>query len=249
VSAWWRGHFDETWLRLHRDLFGEERSRQEVSALRELLGLPAGASVLDAPCGWGRHAALLEAGGYRTFGADLSRPLLGHAVAASRRLGVPARYACADLRALPFASASFDAVVDVFTSVGLFDDDEQERAALQELARVTRSGGVLILETTHRDDIARNFAPRDRWRATDGTRVQVRRRFDPVSGAARERWRWRGPEGDEGRSEHRLRVYTAGEVVRLIEAAGFVHLDLFGDWDGRPFAHDSPRLIVRAERI
>ena len=248
MTPWWRGHFDATWYDLHAQLFPPERSRQEVAAMLELLGLPLGARVLDVPCGWGRHTVPLAEAGLRAVGADLSRDLLERALAAARDAGVAARLARADIAALPFALASFDAVVEVSTGLGLFDDDDREIAALAELARVTKPGGQLLLETVHRDDIARNFARRDGWRSPDGTRVGIRRRFDPLRGVAAERWRWRAPDGRQGASEHRLRVYTAGEALGLLRAAGYEPVEVLGDWDGRAFDHESPRLIVRAVR-
>ncbi len=247
-TPWWRDHFDDAWYALHRDLFSAERSRHEVSALLELLGLPLGSRVLDVPCGWARHTAPLAEAGLWVAGADLSADLLRRGLAAFRDAGLTPRLARADVAALPFATAAFDAAIDVFTGLGLFDDDEREVAALAELARVTRPSGQLLLETIHRDDIARHFAPRDRWRDADGTRVSVRRRFDALRGVASERWRWRTSDGREGASEHRLRVYTAGEALGLVRAAGWEPIEALGDWDGRPFGHDSPRIIVRARR-
>ncbi len=76
----------------------------------------------------------------------------------------------------------------------------------------------------------------------------MRRRFDPVRGVVRERWRWRAPDGREGSSAHRLRIYTAGEALALLRAADLEVRELLGDWDGRAFRHDSERLIVRAEK-
>ncbi|HSM35286.1 MAG TPA: methyltransferase domain-containing protein, partial [Longimicrobiales bacterium] len=184
---------------------------------------------------------------------DLSLSLLRRAVqaraaapTAGSRPAVPSVVA-ADLAALPFVEGAFDAVVDVFTSVGLFDDDAREAAALAELRRVTRPGGRLLLETTHREDVERHFVERDRLRLDDGTRVRIRRRWNAERGVAHERWRWRTPEGTEGRSRHRLRVYAAEEVLALLEAAGYRPQELLGDWDGSRFSAESPRLIVLAE--
>jgi SAM-dependent methyltransferase len=254
VSPWWRRHFDDVWYRLHRGLFPEQRSRQEVAAMVELLGLPLGARVLDGPCGWGRHTAPLAEAGFLCVGADLSLPLLRRAVDVRGADGPAGSRAAptvvaADLAALPFAEGAFDAVIDVFTSVGLFDDDEREVAALSELRRVTRPGGRLLLETIHREDVERHFAERDRLRVDDGTRVRIRRRWDAERGVAHERWRWRTPEGGEGRSRHRLRVYAANEVLAFLETAGYRPEELMGDWDGSPFTGESPRLIVLAAAV
>ncbi len=243
--AWWRTYFDDVFFDLHEDLFPEEESRREVSAMLELLGLPVGARILDAPCGWGRHTTLFPAAGHPAFGADLSYDLLRRAAAASRARRLPLDYAAADLRALPFRDASFDAVVNVFTSLGLFLEDAEDVRALAEARRVLRPGGRLLLESMHRDDVIGTYAERDHWTLPNGIRVRVRRRFDPVSGISYERLRWRhGERGGEKR--HALRLRTATEIHGLLTAAGFGRLEYFGDWTGEPFAYDSPRLIAVA---
>lgn len=245
-ARWWRDFFDEAYFRLHDPLFPEAESRREVAAMIELLGLPVGARILDAPCGWARHDTLLDTAGFETFGADISRPLLDRGARALRDGGQPLRLAAADLRALPFASGSFDAVINVFTSLGLFLDDAEDVAALCEARRVLRAGGRLLLETMHRDDVVAHYARRDEWTLPDGTEVRVRRRFDPVTGISREVLRWRRGEAS-GEKRHALRLRTATEVDGLLREAGFMAPSYYGDWDGRPPAHDAPRLIAVAE--
>ncbi|HWV56105.1 MAG TPA: class I SAM-dependent methyltransferase, partial [Longimicrobiales bacterium] len=205
-TPWWRTYFDDIFFRLHVSLFPEEQSRREIAAMLELTGLPVGSRVLDLPCGWGRHTNLLAEAGHAAFGADISEALLRQAAADAAGSHLPSRYAAADMRALPFADGSFDAVFNVFTSLGLFARDEDDVRALSEARRVLAPGGRFLLESMHRDDVVAAFAERDRWVLDDGTEVRVRRRFDPVTGVSHERWRWRrGEESGEKRHTIRLR--------------------------------------------
>jgi SAM-dependent methyltransferase len=241
-TPWWRHHFDDDYFALHDPLFTEKRSRREVAGMRELLALPHGAAVLDAPCGWGRHTALLAEAGMHVVGADLSPALLSHA---SRGDASAPVYAAADIRALPFASASFDAVINVYTSLGLFLNDDDDIAALREAHRLLRPGGALLLESMHRDDVITHYAERDAWRLPDGTRIRVRRRFDPITGISREKLQWRrGEKG--GRKQHALRLRTATEIGALLRAAAFTSIEYFGDWHGTPFHHTDESLIAVA---
>lgn len=244
---WWRDFFDETFFRLHDPLFTEAESRSEVAGFLDLLGLPAGARILDAPCGWGRHTLLLPLAGVDAFGIDLSPTLLQRAAAGAHEQDPPARFAAADLRALPFPDRTFDAVINVFTSLGLFLRDDEDLRALREAYRVLRPGAKFLLETMHRDDIVAAYGARDRWTLPDGTEVRVRRRFDPVSGISYERLRWRRGE-ESGEKRHALRLRTATEIDGLLEAAGFEEREYYGGLDGRRFTHESPHLVVVGRR-
>jgi ubiquinone/menaquinone biosynthesis C-methylase UbiE len=238
-ADWWRDYFDEAWFRLHDPLFAESETRAEVAGMIELLGLHQGARVLDAPCGWGRHTVLLAAAGYRVVGADLSVPLLRRAMR-----GGPACVA-ADIRQLPFTDHAFDAVLNVFTSLGLFLEAGDELRVLAEARRVLRPGGALLLESMHRDDVVGQYAERDAWTLPDGTAVRVRRRFDAVTGISREWLRWRRG-AQAGEKQHALRLRTATEIAALLDAAGFVGVDWYGDWRGARFTHRSAHLIAVA---
>lgn len=242
---WWRTHFDETWFRLHKPLFPPELSRSEVAGMIELLGLPVGSSVLDVPCGWGRHTELLREAGFEAFGADLSSTLLRHARRHRRGRYASFPYAAAELRALPFPGGCFDAAVNVFTSVGLFDEDREELRALSEIHRVLTPRGRLLLETMHRDNVVCSFAEHDSWRLPDGTTIEAERSFDPLTGLSTEVWNWRRG-GEQGEKRHVLRLRTATEIAVLLRSAGFRDIRWFGGWDGQPFTHRSSELIAVA---
>jgi SAM-dependent methyltransferase len=256
-SPWWRTYFDDRYFELHDPLFSEQRSRREVAGMRELLALPVGARVLDAPCGWGRHTELLAESGCHAFGADLSYDLLRRVARTEADVSLrgdparagspstPAAYVAADIRFLPFRDAAFDAVLNVFTSLGLFRNDDDDIAALAEARRVLVPGGALLLESMHRDDVIASYAERDAWTLPDGTEVRVRRRFDPVAGVSRERLEWRRGE-QRGRKAHALRLRTATEIDALLRGAGFDRIEYFGGWSGHRFGHRSESLIAVA---
>lgn len=235
--------FDDAYRRLLAPFHSEAEARSEVAALREILGLAQDDRILDLGCGWGRHLRLLLEAGHDVVGLDRSLPLL-RGVRQARK---PIPLVAADMRDPPFPHAVFDVVLNIATSLGLFLDDDDALAALAATRYLLRPRGHLLLEGMHRDDVVAAFAPRDEWMLDDGTRVRARRRFDAVRGISYEVLRWAGPRGG-GSKSHALRIRSATELMRLLERAGFRTVRTWGEWDGAPFAHDSPRLIVLAER-
>lgn len=105
----------------------------EVDQIAALL--PAGARVADVGCGPGHHTALLRERGLRVAGFDLSLQML-----CAR--GVPG-VAQADMRALPLASGSLDAVWSAAAMLHVPRPDVPQ--VLGEFGRVLRPGGRLVL--------------------------------------------------------------------------------------------------------
>jgi SAM-dependent methyltransferase len=106
----------------------------------------AGRDVLDAGCGVGYGTKICaDAGAARVVGVDVSDTAL--ADAARRIRDVPrAEVRHADVCALPLATATFDVVL-CFEAIEHIADPER---ALDELRRVLRPEGVLLISSPHR---------------------------------------------------------------------------------------------------
>jgi malonyl-CoA O-methyltransferase len=99
----------------------------------------AGRRLLDAGCGTGRRLRAID-GAALAVGADLTWEMLAAG-------GAAGRLAAADVRALPFASASFDVVWCRLVAGHLPSLD----AAYAELGRVCRAGGTVVVTDFHPD--------------------------------------------------------------------------------------------------
>src|SRR5690606_35004186 len=129
-----------------------------------------------------------------------------------------------------------------FSTLGYFGVEEGDARVLRGIRRALRSGGSFLLETMHRDLVAREFAERDWWTTPDGDQVWVEREFDAVAGISHEVLRWRAADGAEGEKVHQVRIRSAPEWQVLLTACGLRPMEWFGDWDLHPFAHTSERL-------
>ncbi len=210
-----------------------------------LAGVAPGAEILDAPCGYGRHSIPLARAGYRVTGADRSPVLLDEA---RRRAGEGEwpRWVEADHRELPFDDATFDAALNLFSSLG-YRGEEGDRRTLGELRRVLRPGGALVVETAHRDALMRSFGPRGWDPLPDGGVVLEERRFDHAAGEIETTHTLVTAAGKRESHTYRLRVYTATELIRLLNEAGFGEIDAYGGVEGGELSEHAWRLVLVAK--
>ncbi|MFP3948310.1 MAG: class I SAM-dependent methyltransferase [Longimicrobiales bacterium] len=113
----------------------------ELDALLGLLGPVEGKRLLDAGVGEGRLALDPALAGADVTGVDVSLPMLRAARQRSLEARTFLHLAAADLKALPFRSASFDRVVAM--TVLCFVENPQ--VAVNEMARVLKPGGRLVI--------------------------------------------------------------------------------------------------------
>ncbi|MFN5582567.1 class I SAM-dependent methyltransferase [Gemmatimonas sp.] len=245
-SPWWATQFDQQYLHEYEPLFDLVQDRKEVARLIDVLELPAGARVLDCPCGQGRHAHLLAEAGFDVDGLDYSSDLL--AVAKKRGTGKTLRYTQGDMRRLPAKwSGRFDAVVNLFTSFGFFDDPNDDLRVLAQFARVLKPGGVLVWHGGARDGVMAKFLSRDWWSSGDGTMFGQERHFDPLSGFLDITSTWRGPKG-HGERAHRIRLYSASELAQRMRDVGLIVEQAFDSWSPRPLGRTSSEMMLVARK-
>jgi SAM-dependent methyltransferase len=216
---WADGYYGELYLDSVVDLLTPELSALEAAVVAQLLALGRDHSLLDLACGHGRHAWPLAGVARRVVGVDRSRPYLQRAAAAGPAEKRPPRFACADLRALPFADGAFDAACSWYASLFMYGEAEN-LAALAELARVLRPGGRAVVQ--HGNPLRLERSPRASARRLlpDGGLVEEEACFDAATGVERAHRRLIRPDGSRLEGTTALRYYRPAEWAALAGRAG-----------------------------
>ncbi len=117
--------------------------RFEREAVMALAAPAPGMTVADIGCGTGIYTAELLQAGARVTGVDISPEMLAIAAHRTARHGDAVAFLTGDAAALPFAAASFDMVTSI-TAMEFFTDP---RACLQDMYRIVKPGGRLVVAT------------------------------------------------------------------------------------------------------
>jgi hypothetical protein len=97
----------------------------------------------------------------------------------------------------------------------------------------------------HRDRLATIYQPRGWEPLPDGGLMVEERRFDQVAGEVETTHGLVDASGHRDSVTYRVRIYTATELVRLVEEAGFVGAACFGGLE-REALTIATRLVVLA---
>lgn len=237
-ADWFEECFGVDYLRIyqHRDETDAERVIDLIE--RNLRGRRIDA-VLDLACGAGRHTRLL-AERWWTVGLDLSMALLRVA----RRETADRPYVRADMRELPFGGASFDLVVNLFTSFGYFDDDREHARVLTCVGEAMTPDATLVIDFLNAAQVRGSLVPYDE-RIENGITIEQRRQISPDNRFVEKTitLRERGKDYIE-----RVRLLSPKDLERMLITAGFQVVELFGDYEGKSWSESSPRTIMFARR-
>lgn len=242
---WWKTHFDKVSL----SGYGlGPKTRREVLGTARLLGLRKPAAILDVGCGAGRHSLGLAALGHRVTGIDWSACLVEAAAKSARDTGAHAVFQRGDMRAMRFRSR-FDAAVNLFTSFGYFETEQEDVNVLRGIRRALKPGGVFLIDILNKSWLMRHFSPTFWQRSRDGDVLKAFNRlsFDPRSSRLSNRRTLYLRGGGRRRTFLRFKVYSQEDMTQLLARAGLQVQRAWGGFDGRPYGKDTFRLILLAK--
>ena len=235
------------WRATYPFLFTPEKlegTGDEIDRALELTSIRGGAA-LDLCCGPGRAAVALAERGFEVTGVDLTPYLLSKARRRARAAGVNVRFVRQDMR--DFRSAErFDLVVSMFSSIGYFEDREDDRRVFRNAFASLRPGGKCVFELAGRESIAQRFQPTSSKRLPDGSLLVERREILEDWTRIHNEWIV-VREGRAERFDFGLRLFSGQELRQELEGAGF-EVRLHGSLDGEPYAPGALRLIAVGTR-
>jgi len=202
---------------------------------------PGGPRVLDLCCGFGRISAELARRGCALTGVDITESYLETAREEAALDNLDIEYVHADARQFK-RPVFFDAAVNLYISLGYFENDADDLLMLRNVFDSLKAGGSLLIETLGKEIAVRDFVEAE-WFERAGFTVLTE--YEAVDSWTRLKNRWILIKGEKRIEKiFTQRLYAASELRALLREAGFASVEIYGDWDERPYDRDAAKLIA-----
>ena len=200
-------------------------AQAEADFLVKKLKLKSGMSLLDVPCGAGRHAVEFAKLGINVTAIDINTECLKYTRKNCKGLPVTAQKA--DMRDLSQYREKYDVATNLFTSFGYFPTDEENEMILKELISTLKPGGKLALHLINRDWLMKVFRPVD-WKIKGDVLELEARKYDPKTKYNESYLIILNQKTGKAKSYyHRTRLYSKSEIVRLLKRCGLKNVKVY----------------------
>ena len=220
------------------------KDRNEVDAqllmrnITQFLQLPEDTHILDLPCGKGRHSMYLNSLGYQVTGGDLSENSIAHA---NQFENDSLRFKVKDMRE-PY-NYSYDAVFNLFTSFGYFEDDQEDILVLQNMKNGLNEDGVVVLDFLNVVNVKNNLVEKE-LKTVDGIEFCIHREIK--DGFILKHISFTDKNVDHSYTEH-VKYIDLEKFKSYFTAAGLTIHHTFGDYKLSAYTPEtSDRLILVA---
>lgn len=233
---WFASWFDTPYYHiLYKDRDHTE-AQGFIDTITRYLNIEPGAKVLDLACGKGRHSIYLNQLGFDVTGADLSP----NSIAEAKKHENPTlRFVRHDMRE-PFPGR-FDAVFNLFTSFGYFDDEADNLRTLSAIRDSLDEAGLAVLDFLNAEAVIPHLVPEE-TKTVDSIDFHIKKWYDGTHIFKQIDFH---ADGSDHSFTEKVRAFTLSDFEKRMEAAGIYLLDVFGDYRLRKYHKtESPRLIL-----
>lgn len=236
TGNWYTSWFDTPYYHI---LYKDRNYREAqvfMDNLTHYLNLPENATVLDLACGKGRHSIYLNQLGFTVLGADLSENSIAEATINTNET---LHFKVHDMRE-PFEE-KFDAIFNLFTSFGYFENDEDNLTTLKAIKESLSEYGFAVIDFMNVAQVIETLIPEE-TKTVEDIDFHIKRYLK--DGHIYKEIDFE----DKGQKFHfteKVKALTLKDFEELMEEAGIYLLDIFGDYKLKKFHKtDSERLIM-----
>lgn len=169
TKDWFVSWFDTRYYHILYKDRDDTEAQDFMQNLVTFLKFQKGDKLLDLACGKGRHSVFLNSLGYDVIGADLSKNSIAYAKTYENE---QLKFVEHDMR--NSFNTKFDAILNLFTSFGFFDDDEDDIRVLQNIKNGLKKNGVAIIDFLNAKKVITHLVEHE-TKTVDGINFKISR--------------------------------------------------------------------------
>lgn len=236
IQNWFSNWFDTTYYHILYKERNEKEAKFFIDNLSHYLSLEKGSKILDLACGKGRHSLYLNELGFEVTGLDLSENSIK---IAKERENETLKFGVHDMRK-PF-KGEFDAVLNLFTSFGYFETDEEHLQTLENIKNNVNEHGLAVLDYLNIEYVKQNLVPSE-TKEIDGISFKIERKIEDNFIIKDIYFK------DNNQDFHfteKVKAYSLQDFEEMMRQKEIYLLDTFGDYKLNKFyKNTSERLIL-----
>ena len=241
MKEWFESWFD---TRYYHILYKNRDHSEAELFIRNLFGeldVSQSSKVLDLACGKGRHSIFVNSLGYNTTGVDLSAESIE---TAKLNESDSLHFFQHDMR-LPIEGASFDLVLNLFTSFGYFQDTAQNEKMLSSIHKYLSDEGRLVIDFFNAETVLRDLVQTE-TKLIDGIAFNISKTIENGSIVKDINFQDRG---DDYNFQERVQALKLSDFENMLAHTDFELDAIYGNYQLERFDSNSERLIIVAKKI
>lgn len=241
MKNWFKHWFDTKYYHILYKDRDDSEAKFFMKNLCESLAIKENDTILDLACGRGRHALFLNSLGHKVTGVDLSKSSI---LSAKKFENERLNFFVHDMRE-PIPNQKFDFVFNLFTSIGYFDDENDNIKMLNSVYSYLEPNGILIIDFLNERKVINELEPFAE-KSVDGIHFEIEKKL--VNGVIEKNIQF-NDEGKNYQFQERVHALTLSDFQSYLTAANFQIIKYAGDYHLTDFDIDnSDRLIIFAKK-
>ena len=239
TKDWFTDWFNTSYYHILYSNRNDSDAQLFMQNITAFLDLKKGAHIADLPCGKGRHSIYLNSLGYKVTGGDLSENSILHAKQFENE---SLNFEVWDMR--DPIDHTYDAIFNLFTSFGYFEDDREDIKVLSSIKRGLKKDGVFVFDFLNATKLEATLV-KEETKIVENITFNITREIKDgfilkhISFTA---------ENEFHSYTERVKYLDLPKMISYLNKVGFQLVEIFGDYNLTTFEKNtSDRLILVAK--